>query len=89
MSGVHPPLTYHQVIAILQVLGFTSRPNKATSHEHWVNEGPPFRKVTVDRPKAPFSQDLISSMARQAGVTKKAFYAALRKSPDAQLKSES
>ena len=43
-----------------------------TSHEDWVsNAGGYFRKVTVDCPKAPFSQDLISSMARQAGVNKK------------------
>ncbi len=33
-----------------------------------------FRKVTVNCPKAPFSQDLISSMAKQAGVTKKFIY---------------
>ncbi|WP_405126775.1 hypothetical protein [Ralstonia pseudosolanacearum] len=36
-----------------------------------------FFKVTVDCPKAPFSQTLIAFMARQAGVSKKAFYAAL------------
>jgi hypothetical protein len=36
-------------------------------------------KVTVDCPKSPFSQDLISSMAKQAGVSKKAFYAALQR----------
>ncbi len=36
-------------------------------------------KVTVDCPKAPFSQTLIGSMTKQAGVTKKAFYAALKK----------
>lgn len=37
-----------------------------------------FFKVTVDCPKSPFSQDLISSMAKQAGVSKKEFYAARR-----------
>jgi hypothetical protein len=30
--------------------------------------------VTVDCPKAPFSQDLIGSMAKQAGVTKMTIY---------------
>lgn len=79
MSGAHPPLTYTQVIQILRALGFAQRPTKATSHEQWVKEGPPFRKVTVDKPKSPFSQDLIKSMANQAGVSKKDFYAALRK----------
>ena len=46
-----------------------------TSHEDWVQtiKGR-FHKVTVDCPKAPFSQDLISSMAKQAGVTKKIIY---------------
>ena len=46
-----------------------------TSHEDWVAtiDGV-FRKVTVDCPKAPFSQDLIQSMAKQAGVTKKIIY---------------
>jgi hypothetical protein len=46
-----------------------------TSHEHWVAtiDGK-FRKVTVDCPKAPFSQDLITSMAKQAGMTKKKIY---------------
>jgi len=36
-------------------------------------------KVTVDCLKSPFSPDLISSMHKQAGVSKKEFYAALRK----------
>lgn len=46
-----------------------------TSHEDWVAayQGR-FYKVTVDCPKAPLSQDLIQSMARQAGVTKKIIY---------------
>jgi len=46
-----------------------------TSHEDWIAmiDGR-FRKVTVDCPKAPFSQELIGSMARQAGVTKKIIY---------------
>jgi hypothetical protein len=60
---------------ILQKMGFTPRPTKGTSHEQWVGTvGQKFRKVTVDCPKAPFSQELISSMAKQAGVTKKIIY---------------
>jgi hypothetical protein len=47
----------------------------AASHEHWVAEiDGKFRKVTVDCQKAPFSPDLIGSMAKQAGVTKKQVY---------------
>ncbi|WP_372523724.1 type II toxin-antitoxin system HicA family toxin [Sulfuricaulis sp.] len=80
MSSEHPPLTCPQVEQILKNLGFKERPKKAgTSHQDWVTEKfrGQFRKVTVDCPKAPFSQDLIKWMARQAGVTKKEFYAAL------------
>ena len=48
------------------------------SHEQWVKDTPEGRhKVTVDCPKAPFSPTLIASMARQAGVSKAAFYDAL------------
>lgn len=80
MSGKYPPLTCKEVKEILKKLGFESRPKKGTSHEQWVRKDPPpFRKVTVDCPKAPFSQILIASMAKQAGVSKKDFYAAIGK----------
>lgn len=76
MSGHHPPLTCAQFKVVLSKLGFAPRPMKSgTSHEDWVATiGGKFHKVTVDCPKAPFSQDLISSMARQAGVNKKRIY---------------
>ena len=75
MSGHHPPLTCSQFKAVLRKMGFTARPQGATSHEQWVGYvGGQFRKVTVDCPKAPFTQNLIHSMARQAGVTKKIIY---------------
>jgi predicted RNA binding protein YcfA (HicA-like mRNA interferase family) len=76
MSGHHPPLSCSDFKAILKKLGFSHRPKKSgTSHEDWVAtiDGK-FRKVTVDCPKAPFNQDLIDSMAKQAGVTKKRIY---------------
>jgi hypothetical protein len=48
------------------------------SHEQWVkDDGAKRYKVTVDCPKEPFIHDLIRYMARQAGVSKWAFYAAL------------
>lgn len=79
MSGIFPPLTCKDVKRTLKSLGFTHR-NTEGSHENWIREEPkPFRKVTVDCPKAPFSQILIELMARQAGMTKKEFYAAYRK----------
>ncbi|SDY40222.1 type II toxin-antitoxin system HicA family toxin [Nitrosomonas sp. Nm33] len=78
MSGAHPPLTCKEVKQILKNLGFELRPRKSTSHEQWAKiNGSILYKVTVDCPKSPFSQDLISSMAKQAGVSKKEFYAAL------------
>lgn len=78
MSAHHPPLTCAEFKAILSKLGFEkSKPKKqpSGSHENWTAtiDGR-FRKVTVDCPKAPFSQDLISAMAKQAGVTKKRIY---------------
>ena len=75
MSSIYPPLTCKEVKKILKNLGFTFRDQSGTSHENWVKENP-FRKVTVDCPKAPFSPMLIEAMARQAGVSKKQFYAA-------------
>lgn len=74
----HRPLTCKEVKTILKNLGFAPRPQKGTSHEQWVkDEGGRRQKVTVDCPKAPFTHDLIRWMAQQAGVSKKAFYAAL------------
>lgn len=72
-SRKHRPLTYREVIGVLKKLGFTLR-NQEGSHEQWVREGDPFRKVTVDKPKAPFHGDLIKYMCLQAGVSKKEFY---------------
>ena len=78
MSGLYHPLTCKEVKEILVFLGFEPRPKKGTSHEHWIKDSTDGRrKVTVDCPNAPFSHDLISSMAKQAGVSKKEFYAAL------------
>lgn len=78
--GRHRPLTCKEVKTILRNLGFEPRPQKGTSHEQWVKDTPGHRfKVTVDCPKQPFGQDLITSMVRQAGVSKRDFYAALGK----------
>nr|WP_245232618.1 type II toxin-antitoxin system HicA family toxin [Thiorhodococcus minor] len=77
LSSQYPPLTCAEVKCILRALGFEPRKSKGGSHEQWIKDDGGRRfKVTVDCPKAPFSQTLIASMARQAGVSKKAFYAA-------------
>jgi len=80
MSKQYPPLTCKEVKKILKSLGFSPRPRTGTSHEQWVKDEKGRRyKVTVDCPKQPFSQMLIKYMAYQAGVSKKDFYAALKK----------
>lgn len=73
------PLTTKEVNAILTNLGFEPRPQAGTSHIHWVpkDKNSAFRKVTVDPPKSPFGDFLVRSMARQAGVSLREFYAAL------------
>ena len=74
MARFFKPLDCRDVKKILKNLGFVFR-NQEGSHENWVRHEPaPFRKVTVDCPKEPFSHMLTESMARQAGVTKKEFY---------------
>ena len=78
MSGKHPPLTSREVKRGLKILGFEFRTQKG-SHEQWIKDKDGKRyKVTVDCPKEPFSADLITSMASQAGVSKKDFYIACR-----------
>ncbi|TAL50553.1 MAG: type II toxin-antitoxin system HicA family toxin [Methylovulum sp.] len=79
MSGDYPPITCKELKAILTYLGFAFDTQKG-SHEQWVLIKDRRKyKVTVDCPKAPFSQELIKSMAIQAGKTKKDFYAILKK----------
>jgi predicted RNA binding protein YcfA (HicA-like mRNA interferase family) len=78
MSRWKRPLRSAEVRNILKNLGFTPRPQKGTSHEHWVREGEPFRKVTLSAHNEPFDDFIVSSMARQAGVSVWAFYEALK-----------
>jgi len=71
----HTPLTVSDVERGLKAMGFTKRPQKATSHTQWVRSTEKgILKVTVDAPKSPFSHDLIKSMAHQAGVSVSGFY---------------
>jgi predicted RNA binding protein YcfA (HicA-like mRNA interferase family) len=79
VSSRHPPLTHRQIIAALALLGFEYRkPTSGTSHQYYIGTfRGAYRKVTVDPPKSPFGQDLIASMAKQAGLTKSELYAAV------------
>ncbi|HEX5960977.1 MAG TPA: type II toxin-antitoxin system HicA family toxin [Rhodanobacteraceae bacterium] len=60
---------------LLKLLGFQPLPTHGGSHEKFgmVARGQ-VRRVTVDCPKAPFSRDLIRSMASQAGLSVREFY---------------
>lgn len=60
---------------LLRLLGFVHQKTKG-AHEHYVHTlaRGKFRKVTVDCPKAPFSHDLVHSMASQGGLTVDEFY---------------
>lgn len=77
MPKAYPKLTCAEVKKILKNLGFEERAQKG-SHQHFVKdiEGRRY-KVTVDCPKAPFSDFLIKSMIRQSGCPKEIFLAAL------------
>ena len=78
MSRWKRPLRAAEVRKILKELGFTLRPQKSTWHEHWVREGNPFRKVTLSAHNEPFDDFIVGSMARQGGVSVRAFYDALK-----------
>jgi predicted RNA binding protein YcfA (HicA-like mRNA interferase family) len=72
------PLEHRDVATALRKMGFTKRKRKSgTSHDQWVKVvNGRLLKVTVDEPKAPFSHDLIKSMASQAGLNSKEFHKA-------------
>ena len=78
MSRWKRPLRAAEVRKILKELGFTLRPQKSTGHEHWVREGNPFRKVTLSAHNEPFDDFIVGSMDRQAGVSVRAFFDALK-----------
>lgn len=69
------PVTDREFKAVLKAAGFEPRPQRATSHEHWVKvvEGT-LLKVTVDSHHAPYHRELLRNMLRQAGMSKKDFF---------------
>ncbi|RLA46013.1 MAG: type II toxin-antitoxin system HicA family toxin [Gammaproteobacteria bacterium] len=72
------PLVHSDVIRGLKALGFVSRPKKSTSHQQWarsekIKGKAVLLKVTVDEHNSPYSNDLVKSMARQAGLSEKQF----------------
>jgi len=76
-----PPLTYQEVVAILECWGFEQK-RQVGSHEQWCKEykGRPYF-VTVDNHHSVYNDpDLIQSMVRQSGLTRQQFYAGCRSS---------
>lgn len=68
------PVSHRDAVRILKKLGFTQRPQKATSHTQWVKEsGGKLFKVTLDEHDAPYARKLLKSIARQAGLSVKEF----------------
>ena len=73
------PLKYDEVIRGLKKMGFEMKPKTGTSHEQWVLKNSKGKwVVTVDKHHAPFSRDLIKSMAQQAGLKDRHFHALCR-----------
>lgn len=69
-----PKLACKDVKSTILWLGFTLKSQKG-SHQHFSGTfNGKYYKVTLDCPKAPFSDDLIKSMATQAGLSKKLFW---------------
>lgn len=80
MSGHYPPVTHRDFIAFLKSEGFAPEPQKGTSHQNWTRTGPDgFRKVTVDINNDPYHRTMLGNMLNQVGISKKDFYAKLRK----------
>ncbi|HDL6962212.1 TPA: type II toxin-antitoxin system HicA family toxin [Yersinia enterocolitica] len=73
------PLKYEEVIRALKSMGFIMKPKTGSSHEQWIRRtGTSKHVVTVDKHHAPFSRDLIKSMAKQAGINDRKFHALCR-----------
>ncbi|OOS01246.1 hypothetical protein B0186_03985 [Canicola haemoglobinophilus] len=69
------PLTYKEVTSALKRLGFEIKSKTATAHEQWIRVDDRGKfLVTVDKHISPFDKVLIQAMARQAGLSTKAFF---------------
>lgn len=81
MGGQYPPLDRPQVESILKAAGFSKKRQPGTSHAQWEGYINGKREiVTVDhlsRRSEQYGKDLLSSMIRQSGLSKKEFYSYL------------
>lgn len=76
-------ISHREAARALKNLGFTKDENgKGTSHEQWrkdfPGENPARRKVTLDKHNSPYCKALLSSIIKQAGVSKKEFIKAAK-----------
>lgn len=76
MGARNFPLKDEDIIRALVLLGFEHKETKGSHHQYAGFGRGRYCKITVDKHLAPFSQDLISSMARQANLTKQELYSA-------------
>lgn len=68
--GKKYPLTSSDIERGLRAAGFEEQPKTGTSHVKWILYARSTKYVvTVDAHHSPFSHQLISAMAKQAGLT--------------------
>ncbi len=76
------PLKYRDVVTILKNLGFKPEPTGSTSHQTWLlKRDEKYYAVTIffHGSNQEFKAGTLSSIIRQSGFTKEAFYKALKK----------
>lgn len=77
MGKRFPPLDRSQVERVLKTLGFTVKKKKA-SHTQWEGYIKKLRRVVtvkkLSRDTDKYGPDLMQSMIRQSGLSKKSFY---------------
>lgn len=72
------PVTEKEFVSVLKELGFKIK-RTASSHDQWehILFNHQRRMVTVDGHHEPFTKDLLMSMIKQAGLSKKEFFKCL------------
>src|SRR5690348_4860598 len=77
----YPPLTPHEVVAILSAHRFSKKHQVGThaQYECPKSEDRPRSVVTVDMGHREFDDDLMKSMIRQSNLTREEFYGATRR----------
>lgn len=77
----YKPLKYREVVRILTNLGFEPKGSRSTSHQTWIcKRGGKYFAVTLafHGGNTEFRSGTLSAIIRQSGVSKEAFYKALK-----------